>query len=78
LLHHHHSLLTRTNRSHLRWLLDCSLPTYRWKGQTDRGLLIPKKVDVSLATFLFVDRTTLGDLHVRFANSFRDDSLDFS
>lgn len=45
LLHNHHRLLTCTNRCHLRRLLDRALPTHRWKGTPDRGLLLPKKVD---------------------------------
>jgi len=52
MLYHHHRLLPRTNRRHLRRLLDCSLPANRRQGPFDRGLLIPKKVDHSFrATF---------------------------
>jgi hypothetical protein len=47
LLHYHHRLLTRTNRRHLRWMLNCALPTNWWKGSSDRGMLFPKKVDGS-------------------------------
>lgn len=47
LLHHHNRLLPRTNCSYLRRLLDCPLPTYWWKGSSDRGMLFPKKVDCS-------------------------------
>lgn len=58
LLHHHHRLLPRTNRCHLRWLLDCALPTNRWKGPLDRRLLLPKKVDVPPALLCFLCRVS--------------------
>ena len=48
LLHHHHRLLARTNRRHLRRLLDRSLPTNRRKGTSHRGLLFLQKVDPDL------------------------------
>lgn len=52
LLHHHHRLLPRTNRRHLRRLLDRSLPTNRRKGTSHRGLLVPQKVDPSSSIYL--------------------------
>jgi len=53
LLCHHNRLLARTDRRHLRRLLDSSVPAHWWQGQTHRGLLLPKKVDVS---FCFLRR----------------------
>lgn len=47
LLHNHHRLLTRPDRRRLRRLLNGALPTHRWKGQIDRGMLVPEKVNVS-------------------------------
>ena len=45
LLHHHHRLLARPDRRHLRRLLDRPLPAHRWQGPSDRGLLFPPQVN---------------------------------
>jgi hypothetical protein len=45
LLHHHHRLLTRPDRRHLRRLLNGAMSTHRRQGSADGGLLIPKKVE---------------------------------
>lgn len=45
LLHHHDRLLARPNRRRLRGLLTGALPTYRWQGAVDGGMLVQEKVD---------------------------------
>ena len=47
LLHHHHRLLTRTNRRSLRRLLSGAMPAHWWQGKADRGLLIQEEVEGS-------------------------------
>lgn len=44
LLHHHHRLLARPDRRHLRRVLDGAVPAYGWKSTTDGGLFVPEKV----------------------------------
>lgn len=46
LLHHHHRLLARPDRRHLRRLLDGALPADGRKGAVDGGMFVPEKVDV--------------------------------
>lgn len=48
LLHHHHRLLPRPDRRHLRRLLHRPLPAHRRQGQTHRGLLFPEEVNESI------------------------------
>ena len=54
LLHHHHRLLARPDRRHLRRLLDRPLPAHRWQGPSDRGLLFPPEVNETRDEFSFL------------------------
>ena len=45
LLHHHYSILPRSNCRRLCGLLDCSVSANRRESPTHRGMLVSKKVD---------------------------------
>lgn len=50
LLHHHHRLLARPNRRHLRWMFDRPMSTYRRQGTIDGGVQFQEEVDGCMGT----------------------------